>query len=216
MIGIYSITNIMTGQVYIGESTDIEKRWEQHIESLNNNAHHNYKLQQSWNEWGEKAFDFNVVENCNPFNLYIFYDYIKLYLIMREYYYCNLYSKSELYNLENTLDKIQHQKKIVTHYEVSTYKRSNKKQYKSIYTQEKVSTKIYFKILFAIHTTNYDKDFLSISNRTVQKIPILSKYIKDNHNITITENRKRVIINKDEFAHLFGLSSYDDSYIPTL
>lgn len=47
MIGIYSITNIMTNEVYIGESLDIDKRIQNHLKDLKSGNHHNYKLQQS-------------------------------------------------------------------------------------------------------------------------------------------------------------------------
>ena len=34
--GIYKITNDRTGEVYVGQSYNIEKRWEQHKEELKN------------------------------------------------------------------------------------------------------------------------------------------------------------------------------------
>lgn len=44
MIGIYSITNKKTGERYIGESMDIERRWKEHKEELFDHMHHSYKL----------------------------------------------------------------------------------------------------------------------------------------------------------------------------
>lgn len=38
MQGIYKITNIENGQVYIGRSTDIEKRWAEHQKALENST----------------------------------------------------------------------------------------------------------------------------------------------------------------------------------
>ena len=42
--------------MYIGESFDIERRWNQHKQDLINGCHHNYYLQQSFNNYGEKVF----------------------------------------------------------------------------------------------------------------------------------------------------------------
>ena len=47
--GIYKITNDRTGEVYVGQSNNIEKRWEQHEEELKNGTHHNSGLQEDFN-----------------------------------------------------------------------------------------------------------------------------------------------------------------------
>lgn len=47
--GIYKITNINNGQVYIGRAADIEKRWQEHKEALASGTHHSYKLQECYN-----------------------------------------------------------------------------------------------------------------------------------------------------------------------
>jgi len=43
IIGVYKIVtmveNNITGKVYIGESNNIERRWEEHKTDLNNNIH---------------------------------------------------------------------------------------------------------------------------------------------------------------------------------
>lgn len=64
MIGIYCIENLSNDKKYIGQSNDIEKRWYQHRNDLNNNQHHNQHLQNAWNKYGEESFDFYVIENC--------------------------------------------------------------------------------------------------------------------------------------------------------
>lgn len=58
MRGIYKITSKINNKVYIGESLDIRRRWEDHIEDLNKNEHHSYKLQEDWNEYGKDNFEF--------------------------------------------------------------------------------------------------------------------------------------------------------------
>lgn len=64
MIGIYKITNLVNNKVYIGQSIDIENRWRQHIQKLNNNRHINKHLQSSWNKYTSKCFSFSVICEC--------------------------------------------------------------------------------------------------------------------------------------------------------
>lgn len=61
MRGIYKITNKINKKVYIGETLNIIRRWDEHLELLRNNKHHSYKLQKDWNEFGEDNFKFSVV-----------------------------------------------------------------------------------------------------------------------------------------------------------
>lgn len=65
MIGIYMILNNNNGNAYIGQSKNIEKRKQQHINSLINNNHHNQYLQRAWNKYKGKNFDFFVLEKCD-------------------------------------------------------------------------------------------------------------------------------------------------------
>ena len=52
--GIYKITNINNGQVYIGRASNIEKRWQEHKEALTAGTHHSYKLQECYNSLKNK------------------------------------------------------------------------------------------------------------------------------------------------------------------
>lgn len=61
--GIYKIINLIDGKYYVGSSTNIYKRWKEHIRLLNNNQHHNDHLQYAWNKYGKKSFNFVIVEN---------------------------------------------------------------------------------------------------------------------------------------------------------
>lgn len=62
--GIYAIKNKVNGYMYIGQSKNINNRWINHRSNLNNNRHHNQKLQNAWNEYGEDNFEFIVIEKC--------------------------------------------------------------------------------------------------------------------------------------------------------
>ena len=55
MVGyIYRITNKVTGQHYIGQTVDINRRKRTHFNSLKRQDHDNPKLQASWNKYGEE------------------------------------------------------------------------------------------------------------------------------------------------------------------
>jgi group I intron endonuclease len=62
MIGIYKITNTQTGMFYIGSSKNIKRRFWEHESKLRNNSHVNYKLQNSWNKYGNDNFKFEVLK----------------------------------------------------------------------------------------------------------------------------------------------------------
>lgn len=62
--GIYCITNILTGKIYIGSSKDCYKRWHLHRHQLNQNKHDNRYLQAAWNKYTKEAFNFSILEIC--------------------------------------------------------------------------------------------------------------------------------------------------------
>lgn len=67
LCGIYCIKNIVDNKKYIGLSRDIRRRWGEHKSELRNNTHANTYLQNAWNLYGEKSFEFCIVELCDPF-----------------------------------------------------------------------------------------------------------------------------------------------------
>ncbi|WP_445322832.1 GIY-YIG nuclease family protein [Ramlibacter sp. AN1015] len=62
--GIYTITNVVNGWVYVGQTGDLEKRWQTHQRDLNNNSHSNEALQYDWCYYGPDWFRFNVIQQC--------------------------------------------------------------------------------------------------------------------------------------------------------
>lgn len=66
MTGIYKITNTINGKSYIGQSTDIHRRWRNEIaDSNNSNSHsYNYPLMKAFRKYGADNFKFEVIEEC--------------------------------------------------------------------------------------------------------------------------------------------------------
>ena len=103
--GIYTITNKVTGKLYIGESLDIYRRWhDEHIPQLRKNRHYNKELQNDFNKYGEENFSFEVLERYSEDNPIA----TKARILILESYYITAFKKSEieLYNSENTLTEI--------------------------------------------------------------------------------------------------------------
>ena len=68
--GIYSITNVVTGDMYVGQTIQgFEKRWKSHIRALNRGNHDNEYLQRSWNKYGEGAFKFKAIHYCDELDI---------------------------------------------------------------------------------------------------------------------------------------------------
>lgn len=53
---IYKIINNVTGEKYVGQTTNFSRRISDHISKLKLNKHPNPKLQASWNKYGENSF----------------------------------------------------------------------------------------------------------------------------------------------------------------
>lgn len=96
MIGIYKITNTITGEVYIGQSNDIARRWSEHKKIAKSQAR-NTKLYQAMNKYGLDSFKFEILEECNLSQLN-----------EREKYYIEKYdSINQGYNM-STIENLQH------------------------------------------------------------------------------------------------------------
>ena len=61
--GVYTITNLENGKVYVGSTCNsFGKRWGNHLWMLNVGKHRNPHLQSAWKLYGATAFQFNVLE----------------------------------------------------------------------------------------------------------------------------------------------------------
>lgn len=63
--GLYTIVNKKTGQVYIGQSIYIERRWKDHKNKLKKGTHPNHRLLKDYNEYGAGAFKYSVIKELN-------------------------------------------------------------------------------------------------------------------------------------------------------
>lgn len=66
MIGIYKITNLINGKIYIGQSVDINKRWRQHKRNsqIKGREYDKY-LYRAFRKYGLENFSFEVIEECS-------------------------------------------------------------------------------------------------------------------------------------------------------
>lgn len=63
MSGIYRIRNLRNGKSYVGQAAlTFEKRFKEHRHYLRYGKHHSKYLQRSWDQHGEQAFAFEVIE----------------------------------------------------------------------------------------------------------------------------------------------------------
>ena len=68
MIGVYKITNKITGDCYVGSSKDIGKRWKRHIYSHKTKGkHYEYFLYRAMRKYGIDNFEFEILEVCEDF-----------------------------------------------------------------------------------------------------------------------------------------------------
>ena len=62
--GVYLIRCDPTGKFYIGSSYQIYTRWSQHRSALRRGDSNSTKLQHVWSKYGEDAFSFAILEEC--------------------------------------------------------------------------------------------------------------------------------------------------------
>jgi group I intron endonuclease len=92
--GVYIIQNLVNQKVYIGASKDLKPRLWQHKWMLRRNEHHNIHLQGAYNYYGEKNFEFAILEECE-----------EQFIFSLENYWCNMlnsHSREHGYNVDLT------------------------------------------------------------------------------------------------------------------
>jgi len=63
--GIYQISNLLSGRIYLGRAVNIRRRIMNHINDLTNDIHHNEFLQRDFNYYGRKYFEFKILDINN-------------------------------------------------------------------------------------------------------------------------------------------------------
>jgi group I intron endonuclease len=81
-MGVYAIRNLNTGKRYVGASTWVERRWEQHLAQLRTGCHPNRRLQGAAKTSGIHRLDFQIIERVSD----------KRYLARRERYWMRRYN----------------------------------------------------------------------------------------------------------------------------
>lgn len=81
--GIYKITCSISGKIYIGQTTNMKKRWSDHLYFLGKGKHHSRYLQRIYNKYGASCFIFSIeleceVDKLNEEESRIFFHYKKL------------------------------------------------------------------------------------------------------------------------------------------
>lgn len=66
MVGIYKITNKLNNNCYIGQSKNIDKRWqnEKNAAFNQNDKSYDYPLSRAFRKYGIKNFNFEIIEEC--------------------------------------------------------------------------------------------------------------------------------------------------------
>jgi group I intron endonuclease len=65
IIGVYKISNLLSGRYYIGYSTNINRRFTNHRSKLKQNCHDNIFLQRAYNLDGEDNFKYDIIHICD-------------------------------------------------------------------------------------------------------------------------------------------------------
>ena len=68
MVGVYKITNQITGNCYVGQSKHVEKRWKEHF-CKGYGAMHSKLFQDEIDHFGIETFTFELLEECDPEDL---------------------------------------------------------------------------------------------------------------------------------------------------
>jgi group I intron endonuclease len=72
--GIYKIINLVNNKIYIGQSIDIERRWNDEKKLISVNSH----LKNSFNTYGLENFKFEIFHICDKEMLNDYEEYFEL------------------------------------------------------------------------------------------------------------------------------------------
>lgn len=64
-VGIYKITCVPNGKIYIGSSVDVHHRWEQHRTHFKTGKHNNKYMLRAFEKYGKESFMWEIIEECS-------------------------------------------------------------------------------------------------------------------------------------------------------
>lgn len=70
--GIYKITNVVNGKIYIGSAKHFAQRWGMHLFQLRRGTHHSILLQREFDKYGEQSFVFTKLIECEKEDLIVY------------------------------------------------------------------------------------------------------------------------------------------------
>lgn len=91
--GIYKIHNTVTGRFYIGQSKDIQKRFQQHLHSLSKGEHISKLMQYDYKLFGEVSMKLTVIEDTDDPRELFFREAYWIGVLRPEYNANNLYNE---------------------------------------------------------------------------------------------------------------------------
>lgn len=77
--GVYTITNLVNGKIYVGKTRNLYERKSQHTRLLERNLHSNPHIQAAWNKYGKENIKWEILVECD-----------KEYLESEEHYWATL------------------------------------------------------------------------------------------------------------------------------
>lgn len=63
--GVFKITNLKNGKIFVGSSPNLDSKWNSQKMQLNMKSHPNPALQKDWSEFGEENFSYEIVDTIN-------------------------------------------------------------------------------------------------------------------------------------------------------
>ena len=217
-LGVYSITNNINNKVYIGESNNIERRWQEHKDELNTNSHHNYKLQNDWNIYGEQNFIFEILEEMQKLDK----SYkTNMQLIYLEGKYIKQYdSISNGYNIQNTIEEILSGRKVIMKEKmdakylrnliknngVTKESKRKKRKYKKPSKLKSINSKAKYNNKF-ITCTKFAKWLIQEGYNLEQNKPNILHNLLNQHNVFRKKDNCSVV--NDEYIEA-GYFTYED------
>lgn len=173
MEGIYMIKNQVNGKIYIGESVDIDKRLEKHIEDLTLGSH-NRKFNEDIKTYGIDIFEFKIIKEVPQMGLSKLKHNL-LRLVYEDFYIKKYNSVNNGYNCQYTLNCVRDGRKnlfdteiglktinkiidilygIINEYE--EYSIENEIEYRNNYKLSKIDKKTLLNVKLRSYYKDYD------------------------------------------------------------